>query len=438
MKILHISALPIWSMDGKGGMPSLQETLRGHLRGGHDIQLILPGYDLFSDEPTRLTVRYDEGYDVHVAACRWYPAIARLRALARRISGGKSVLYPARWLLNVTMSLCLTFSLCWKSVTICRAGFRPHLVYANNQYAALAGYLLGRLWRVPNVTRLYGTFLADLIKKPFVTLRYPAAAAGYLVPSSLLICANDGTRGDEVARKFRIPAWRFRFWQNGVEPPSQPLEITRDELVARFGPRLKIESKWVVSCSRLSYWKRIDRILCALAVCRNSGVDCQLLVAGDGPEKERLHALAEKLDIAENTVWLGAIAHDDIWALMNVADAFMITNDVTNRCNPLYEAAWAGLPVVSIFDPSTADLLQNNENSLLASKDDTEALGKKLAELCNNEALRRKLCAEQKKLAASFWTWEKRMRVEVAELEKLVNTGNQGGMKDSENLISCR
>ncbi|MCK4785936.1 MAG: glycosyl transferase family 1, partial [Desulfobacteraceae bacterium] len=139
----------------------------------------------------------DEGYKVHVAACRWLPVLKKLRTGVRCLSGGKSVPYPARWILNVTMLFFLTFSLCWEALRVRRKGFMPQLVYAHNQYAALAGFLLRCLWRVPNVTRLYGTFLANLMKKPFVTLRYPTAAAGYLVPSSLLICANDGTRGDE-------------------------------------------------------------------------------------------------------------------------------------------------------------------------------------------------------------------------------------------------
>lgn len=408
-------------MEGKGGMPSLRETLRGHVRGGHEIHLILPRYDLFSDESMPSTIRRNEGYEVNVAACRWLPAIKKLRAIACRLSGGKSVPYLARWLLNITMLICLTLSLCWEALRVRRGGFTPHLVYAHNQYAALAGFFLGWLWRVPNVTRLYGTFLADLMKKPFVTLRYPSATAGYLVPSSLLICANDGTRGDEVARKFRIPAWRFRFWQNGVEPPSQPPEATRDELVDRFGPKLKPESKWVVSCSRLSYWKQIDRMLRALAVCRDKNVDCQLLVAGAGPELPGLKKLAEELGITKNAVWLGALAHDDIWALMNVADVFMITNDVTNRCNPLYEAAWAGLPVVSVVDPSTADLLKDGSNALLADRNDTDGLGKRLAEICCNSALVEQFRKAQKDLAKTFWTWEERMNVEVVELEKLVN-----------------
>lgn len=129
--------------------------------------------------------------------------------------------------------------------------------------------------------------------------------------------------------------------------------------------------------------------------------------------------------MSDSDVWLGAIAHDDFWALKNAADVFMITNDVTNRCNPLYEAAWAGLPVVSIFDPSTSDLLQDKRNALLAEKDDTEALGRRLAEICREPLLAQALREAQKDLASSFWTWEERMKVEVKELEKLVSQGGE-------------
>ncbi|MDY0269729.1 glycosyltransferase family 4 protein [Trichloromonas sp.] len=418
MNFLHISALPVWSMDGKGGMPSLRETLKGHLAAGHHIELVLPQYDPFSDDEQPLFVPEGQKLVLHFAPCRWLLTLKKLRIKAR--GKGDAVPFAFRWILNVGMLLGLTVSLMAKSFQVRRNGFVPQLVYAHNQYAALAGFLLGRWFKVPNVTRLYGTFLADLMNRPFVGLRYPTAAAGYLVPSSLLICANDGTRGDEVARKFGTPDHRFRFWQNGVEPPSQPPQVTRADLVARFGPQLRLESRWAVSCSRLSYWKRIDRMLRALAVCRGTGVDCQLVVAGDGPEKENLRTLATELGVSDQVVWLGAVAHDDIWALMNTADMFMITNDVTNRCNPLYEAAWAGLPVLSVNDPSTSDLLHHRENALLAEKDDKEALGKLLAEICRDEPLRERLGQAQKQLSETFWTWEERMRVEVAELEKLV------------------
>jgi glycosyltransferase involved in cell wall biosynthesis len=343
----------------------------------------------------------------------------KVRNKARCLGSKDSVPYLFRWVLNLFMLLALTISLTLAARKVRKNGFTPDLVYAHNQYAALSGYLLKLMWKVPNVTRLYGTFLADLMQKPLVSIRYPTAAAGYLVPSDLLICANDGTRGDEVARKFNVSSERFRFWQNGVEPPLCPPEVNRKEMLARF-PKLKINSKWAVSCSRLASWKRIDRMLRGFAVCLKKGAECQLIIAGDGPQKGNLQGMAEELGISDSVVWLGAVAHDDIWALMNKADLFLITNDVTNRCNPLYEAAWAGLPVVSVHDASTSDLLVDRENALLSDKDDAEALGANIAEICLDNQLRGRLGAAQKSLSESFWTWEERMQVEVEDLEKLV------------------
>jgi glycosyltransferase involved in cell wall biosynthesis len=406
-------------MDGKGGMPSLQETLKGHVAGGHEIALVLPRYDPFSDDVNELTIPAGQVFAVHFAPCVWLPLFKKVRNKARCLGSKDSVPYLFRWVLNLFMLVALTISLTLAARKVRKNGFTPDLLYVHNQYAALSGYLLRLMWKVPNVTRLYGTFLADLMQKPLVSIRYPTAAAGYLVPSDLLICANDGTRGDEVARKFDVSSERFRFWQNGVEPPASPPQVSRDDLVARF-PGLRVESYWAVSCSRLSYWKRIDRMLHALKVAKREGVDCQLIIAGDGPEKENLQKLADELEVKDAVVWLGAVAHEDIWALMNTANIFMLTNDVTNRCNPLYEAAWAGLPIVSVIDPSTSDLLKHGENSLLAQKDDTEELGRLVVQLCNDTELREKFSASQKELSASFWSWRERMEVEVSELEKLV------------------
>ncbi len=403
-------------------MPSLRETLRGHLAAGHDIVLLLPRYHLFQDRPIALAVQEDEGYQVHIVPCRWAPPLFSIRRLARRISGGAELIYPLRWLLNMSLFLLLTGSLCLEILRVKYQGkHRFDLVYAHNQYASLAGWLAGCLLRVPNVTRLYGTFLADLMKRPLVVMRYPVAAAGYLVPHSLLICANDGTRGDEVAHKLKINEERFRFWQNGVDIPLEPIRQTREETIVRFDSRgLRLDSKWVLSCSRLSYWKRIDRIIRALRVARAKGCDCQLLVAGSGAEEEGLRTLAVQLEVQKEIIWLGAVDHDTIWQLMHVADVFMITNDVTNRCNPLFEAICAALPVVSVHDESTKDLLEHEVNALLADRDDFEGLGEQLHRVCSEPHLAALLSHNQKSCREGLWSWQERMATEVRELETLV------------------
>jgi glycosyltransferase involved in cell wall biosynthesis len=299
---------------------------------------------------------------------------------------------------------------------------RFDLLYAHNQYVAMAGWLIGRVWHIPNVTRLYGTFLADLMEKPAVWLRYPVAVAGFLVPHSLLICTNDGTRGDEVARRLRIDLSKFRFWQNGVDFPKHSPRATREEFVDEYrGKGLRMESKWIISCSRLSYWKRIDRILHGFSFARKEGCDGQLLIAGDGPERDALARIASRLGIQDDVVWLGALAHHKIWDLMQVADMFIITNDVTNRCNPLYEAICAGLPIVSVLDPSTTDLLTHHVNAMVAPKNDANQVGEYMYKICMNDELHKRLAENQREQADKFWSWEERMAFEIVELEKLLN-----------------
>lgn len=423
MRILHLSALPLWSMDGKGGMPSLRETLSGHVSADHEILLVMPRYNLFEDRPAEIPVDRSAPWQVCIAPCSWVRPYLAVRRFARRLSGGREPFYVLRWALNVLMCVLVTASLVRVAARLrWRQKQRFDLVYAHNQYAALAGWIAGRVFGVPNVTRLYGTFLADLMKKPLVTLRYPVAAAGFLVPHSLLICANDGTQGDDVARRLRIDPQRFRFWQNGVDLPTSPPERNRERLAARYaGLGLRLESKWVVSCSRVTYWKRIDRMIRALQGARHAGCDCQLLVAGKGAEEPALRALAAESGVESDIVWLGALDHQAVWELMHVADSFMITNDVTNRCNPLYEAICASLPIVSVIDPSTADLLEDEVNALLAEKHDHRALADNLSRVCQDETLAASMRRAQQRRAQGLWSWSERMAVEVRELENLVH-----------------
>jgi glycosyltransferase involved in cell wall biosynthesis len=421
MKILHISALPLWSMDGKGGMPSLLETVKGHVKAGHEIEMILPQYDLFSNDLEPIDTRNNPGIKIHIVKCPWLYPIKFLRKKIIK-KHGNEIPYILRWIINLSIFKLLTISFFLKGLKI-KKEFSPDLIYSHNQYSSMAGFLLGSLWEKPNVTRLYGTFLADLMKKPFVSLRYPTAAAGYFVPSNLLICANDGTRGDEVAEKFKINPKKFRFWQNGIKLPEKSVNIDKEEFIEKYGKNLKKDSIWIVSCSRLSSWKRIDRMLYALKYCVQKNTDCQLVIAGEGPEKKYLEKLAKEIGVSDYVVWLGSVAHDEIWSLMNIADIFMITNDVTNRCNPLYEAAWAGLPVVSVNDPSTKDLLTDGKNAFVSEKDNHEEMGKKLLKLCSDKDLRSKFGREQKKLSSQFKTWEERMKDECRELEKIVSAG---------------
>lgn len=403
-------------------MPSLRKTVRGHMKGGHQIDIVVPKYYLFGTDTLRLSSRNYTTFSCHFANCAWLPPLNSVfRPFLRHGIRGSTLRWCAAHLHNTIKLLLLTISLVKTALVLhYRHKKAFECIYAHNEYAALAGFLTGRLLGVPNVTRLYGTFLADLMDKPFVWLRYTTAWLGFKVPHNLLICANDGTRGDEVARRLGIDLERFRFWQNGVDRPDWPADATREWAQSVAPGHLRTESKWIFTALRLSYWKRIDRILRAMRHCRDAGCDAQLLVAGDGDERPALVALAKDLDLECDVVWLGAVPHEDVWRFMFLADMFVIANDVSNRCNPLYEAIRAGLPIVSIRDRSTADLLEDGVNALLADHDDEAALGQCLAHVSSDTNLATKMRAAQQSRSDTLWTWEERMRVELHEIERLL------------------
>lgn len=423
LRILHVSALNLWTMKGNAGMCCLHETLRGHLRAGFAVTLILPRYNLFNTDPAPLPIVEDNEFDVHVAACSWLPAMKTVWSLIGLLDHWPNLVRLCHWMTGWFTWGLLTVSMLLAAMRLRYRGKRRFdLVYAHCEYAAPAGYLIGLLWRIPNVTRLYGTFLADLMRKPLVGLRYPIAAGGFLVPHHLLICANDGTRGDEVARRLGLDLGRFRFWQDGADRSPAAAAGGREEILARAPAGLRADHTWVLSCSRLSYWKRVDRILRAIAIARQRGCPCQALIAGDGPEKQRLLGLAAQWRLDGGVVWLGPVPHEEIWHLMHAADIFIIANDVTNRCNPLFEAIRAGLPVVSVRDPSTADLLVHGENALLAQPDDGTELGECLVRLCEDPLLAAQMRQAQRSREALLWTWQERMDVESGELRRLLET----------------
>src|SRR6185503_4801588 len=84
-------------------------------------------------------------------------------------------------------------------------------------------------------------------------------------------------------------------------------------LRARYGGPL------LLFVGRLSYYKGLHILLDALRQVR-----AQLLIAGSGPERERLIAQAARLGITSRVHFLGDVPDADLPALYRAADLFVL------------------------------------------------------------------------------------------------------------------
>jgi colanic acid/amylovoran biosynthesis glycosyltransferase len=146
----------------------------------------------------------------------------------------------------------------------------------------------------------------------------------------------------------------------------------------------------VLSVARLVPKKGIDVLLRAIADLTR---DVELRVAGDGPERERLVALADELGCTERVTWLGPIDNDAVRAEMRAADVFVLpcksdgAGDRDGIPVVLMEAMACGLPAVSGDLPAIRELIEDGVSGGLVPGGDDAALGALLATL--SDATRR-------------------------------------------------
>jgi glycosyltransferase involved in cell wall biosynthesis len=105
-----------------------------------------------------------------------------------------------------------------------------------------------------------------------------------------------------------------------------------------------------------------------------------LAIGGDGPERDRLHEMAESLGIAGQVRWLGALDRDGVRAAMHGADAFVLSSRIETFGVVLVEALATGLPLVATASGGP-ECIVTAADGILVPVGDLEALGDALVEM---------------------------------------------------------
>jgi len=306
------------------------------------------------------------------------------------------------------------------------------LIYTWDVGAAPAGWMLAKLFGIPWVARYLGTFLFDQMKNVAWKVRFWQQVLAYKLPADMVIMTDDGTQGDKVLRTLGVNMERVRFWMNGVDWETFSSLPTQTEARRQLG----IGSRHVLlTVSRLVSWKRVDRAISALPGVLQDYPDSVLMVVGDGPERRQLEQLAESLGVRDHIRFVGAVPHREIPAYLAAADVFLSFYDLSNVGNPLLEAMMAGKCIVTLNNGNTSRFIRNRENGILLEYEDLPRLPEVIKELLANDDLRNRLGTNARKFAEeNFWSWEKRIETEIAEVNQLIEQYKKrrygGGAKD--------
>ena len=129
-----------------------------------------------------------------------------------------------------------------------------------------------------------------------------------------------------------------------------------------------------VSCrtgiSRRSYNPCVLR---AFALIQERLPSARLIVVGDGPERECVHAMASELAL-RNVEFIGAVSPTEMGRWYDEADVFLNASDIDNMPNSIIESFACGLPVATTRAGGIPYVVEHERNGLLVDCGDHAGL----------------------------------------------------------------
>ncbi|WP_137679667.1 glycosyltransferase family 4 protein [Aurantiacibacter suaedae] len=191
------------------------------------------------------------------------------------------------------------------------------------------------------------------------------------------------------------PRSRVQRIANGIDTRAFAAPPKRDIL-----PRL-VKHKdefWIGTLAGLRKVKQLDMLIRAMTYVPP---EWQLVIAGDGPERESLLGLAESLGVEDRVHLPGFVAEPQ--KLVGLFDIFALSSQSEQQPISLIEAMAAGLPAVAPRVGDIGSMVASDNGPLLVDVGDQEALTKALDSLARDPAARKRIGqANRDKARAEF------------------------------------
>jgi sugar transferase (PEP-CTERM/EpsH1 system associated) len=295
---------------------------------------------------------------------------------------------------------------------------RPDIIHSRN-LAALETQLLGI--GLPHIRRVHGEHgreITDLDGKNWKYLAFRKFMGMFIhryiaVSRDLELWLTETVRlGPEKVRQIYNGVDHSRFFPQIVRPlalPGIPWQPVDDMLVIGTVGRLTPVKDQATLLRAIARLGEVAPVLFQRL---------RVLIAGDGPLREQLTALAVELGIAE-IIWMTG-DRDDIPELLSAMDVFVLPSLAEGISNTVLEAMSAGLPVIATAVGGNLELVEEGWNGCLVPVGDSYALANALNELLADENLLKQQGVNARKRMVEKFDWHRTVDEYLGVYEELL------------------
>jgi len=408
MKILSIANMEIWPWGENKGIPSIFASQKGFAARGYTVYFLCPYLEGKAKNEVYCGInirRFNFPFN------REKVAYIQSGIRANRLKA--SLISNFHWLFFQVFAFYRGLQVAYK--------LKPDLIYAHSFTSAFPAFLVSIFFRTKLVIRVYGTRqLYWWWQNWAYRIKEFRDYLAFKIPADYFVITNDGTHGDQLARKLGVKDENIKLWRNGIDKNMFDLDSLAKEDICKqlnIDPGLKI----IVSTCRLRPDYAVDSVLAALVDVFKKHPKCVYLVAGGGTEKKKLEDFARDNNITSKVIFLGIVDHAMIKKMLNAADIFIFLSKLHNCTNTMWEAMSSGKCIVTTETDAIKEVLTQQEDAVLVPKGDINAVSDALNKLLDDDDLVKKLGENARKKAGQVLeTWPQRIEKEAKLLEELV------------------
>ena len=183
----------------------------------------------------------------------------------------------------------------------------------------------------------------------------------------------------------------------GVE--RQRVSVIRNGYSVSFNKKLRVDIRReleidgfvIISAGRMVPWKGFESLIEAVASLKKEIPDIKLLIAGDGPDREKIEKLIRKIGVEDIVKMLGHVPRYALHEYLRGSDLFVLNSSYEGMSHQLLEAMALGVPIVTTTAGGNQEMLSDKKEALLVPSQDRHALVEAIRELYRNVSFRESL-----------------------------------------------
>jgi sugar transferase (PEP-CTERM/EpsH1 system associated) len=310
------------------------------------------------------------------------------------------------------------------------------IVHSNNWATFVESTMAARLARIPvalHVQHGIELYESETPAKRYLRNRIRQVTA-YVTDCVVVVC---NATQHFVCNEWKTPAQRVRLIYNGVDLQSfKQVKTARYRIRQELG--LSVDDVVIGSVGRFTRVKDYPTLLEAFyRIPQHKQV--KLVLAGDGPEREKITALIKKYALTEQIRLLGRRA--DISAVLNGMDIFALASVSEGMSVAILEAMASQLPVVATAVGGNPEIIDAEVTGFLVPPGNPERMAASLCTLLDNPQQREAMGLQGRIRVENLFSLEK--MIETYEMlylslleKKRVSRGKAYSEKDEEGAFS--